>query len=774
MSRNIMSASSSSSAYLMGSRSTDNHAEYDIWKLIQRRTPENAFCMESKYRMNAKIHRIKLTTVKRERRSMENVKADEEEEVTSSSSDVSQDWNDFDEDEEDLIELYATLTAKPTMSSAVGTIVTMCRQHVIDRPFSGIDSELIAEIATSGTRAQKLYLKRCADNHVPPSKIFLKALPTSEVDIGHQNIGVQGAELCALALTQTSTVRVLRMNDNGIGYRGAKYIAMLLKENRSITDLNLSDNNIGSKGAKYLTNVIMELDRIRRLELSNSGLKEDDACFVKQLLEETRNLHYLNISYNTFRETGGQLLGEALSYNDGLEELDLSWNHLRRKGAIGIAEGVMDNTSLKKLVLAWNGFALEGCIALQKTLMYNNTLEVLDLTSNRINRECLEQLSHGLAKNVTLHTLILKCNPLTTEGAQDILQFLADCQTSGIKLLDLGIQQVDLNCLALINEIHLQGRTLRVIYGHVIGQAKSKGPVLEKALMQENPSLILIEMGKLMGFRLVDLFSSLDKNGSRTLDRDEIRNGLKMANVPFSDQFIDVLIKKLDTNGDGEIDFSELLVAQQDHRDAVAKMMEAELSDGRIRVEDTALWQIRTRLMKLMSEKMSDYPTFRQMTEKIARQIQKTNDELEARREAITRERARRPRKVKSRPVSSTQREDMAGLKSPSPTGVDDLGESDEEIIELQVDTIEDADDGKETKDDIETDKARDRTKPKEKKVGKSLHKSPRQRKKSIQLPISSPDFLSYETKKISKQSSEASIFEEGDKPNKLDTDSKQ
>lgn len=58
--------------------------------------------MTSKFRVRAKIHRIRTTKVQRQRRSMEDVKHVEEEETSSSSSDVSQDWNDFDEDEDGM------------------------------------------------------------------------------------------------------------------------------------------------------------------------------------------------------------------------------------------------------------------------------------------------------------------------------------------------------------------------------------------------------------------------------------------------------------------------------------------------------------------------------------------------------------------------------------------------------------------------------------------------------------------------------------------------
>ncbi|KAL4232082.1 Leucine-rich repeat-containing protein 74A [Mactra antiquata] len=641
MSRSIMSASSTSSAHFTGYKSTDT----------------------GQFRMRGKIRRISDKKITRQKLTEADVERSRDaRDSSASSSDFSQDWDDFDDDEEDLIQLYHDLSNKETMAAAVGAIVTQTKKYNVNRPFSGIESDLIADVATNGTLAQKLYLRKCADFLLTPSKIFVKSLPTTVVNIGHQNIGPKGTEACAIALTKTKTVRVLNLDDNAIGHKGARMIALMLKENRLISDLSLADNDIGSRGLKYLVNAIMEIDKIKRLDLSNNGFQEKDADYLKQLLEETRNLQYLNLSHNEFREKGGELLGEALSYNDGLEELDISWNHLRRDGAMGLTEGLMvnipiymyDNTSLKKLTLSLNGCYLEGSLALQKTFQYNTTLEELDLTNNRINRECIEQLSHGLAKNTTLHTLVLKFNPLTIDGAHDILQFLADCPTSGIKLLDLGIQQVDPHCIALINEVHLQGRELKVIHGHVVGEMKSKCPELERNLIQEHPALVLIEFGKLMGFRLVDLFTSLDKDGSRTLDREEIHEGLKAANVPFSDECIEILIDKLDEDRDGEIDFSELLMAQKQHRNAVMKLHEAENSNGEIKVEDTALWKIRTRLMKLMAEKISDYSSFKRISDQIARQVKKKNDELEAKREAITRERARHPRKVRSRPASAT------------------------------------------------------------------------------------------------------------------------
>ena len=41
--------------------------------------------------------------------------------------------------------------------------------------------------------------------------------------------------------------------------------------------------------------------------------------------------------------------------------------------------------------------------------------------------------------NITIHPLQLKFNPLTQEGVHDVLQFVADCPTSAVQLVDFGV-----------------------------------------------------------------------------------------------------------------------------------------------------------------------------------------------------------------------------------------------------------------------------------------------------------------------------------------------
>ena len=71
-------------------------------------------------------------------------------------------------------------------------------------------------------------------------------------------------------------------------------------------------------------------------------------------------------------------------------------------------------------------------------------------------------------------------------------------------------------------------RGIKILYGMVRGQDPSDGDQDEDGLLQENPTLVLMEFARLMGFRPMDLLSTFDKDKSNSLDKDEIKMGLRV------------------------------------------------------------------------------------------------------------------------------------------------------------------------------------------------------------------------------------------------------
>lgn len=103
-------------------------------------------------------------------------------------------------------------------------------------------------------------------------------------------------------------------------------------------------------------------------------------------------------------------------------------------------------------------------------------------------------------------------------------------QTPGILCASLLWQHVlVLNQMKKTSVYAYYDYTTLYLYNQVRGQDNRGDDDDERQLMDENPIIVLMEFGKLMGFRLMDLFAALDKDGSKSLDHDEIRTGLRVG-----------------------------------------------------------------------------------------------------------------------------------------------------------------------------------------------------------------------------------------------------
>ena len=69
------------------------------------------------------------------------------------------------------------------------------------------DMFVLEELTFTGSNAQKLYLKKCADFQITPCSHFVKSLSSKEIDMEHHNVGPKGAVACAFALTVRRCIR---------------------------------------------------------------------------------------------------------------------------------------------------------------------------------------------------------------------------------------------------------------------------------------------------------------------------------------------------------------------------------------------------------------------------------------------------------------------------------------------------------------------------------------------------------------------------------------
>nr|KAG5706248.1 hypothetical protein BaRGS_019575 [Batillaria attramentaria] len=196
---------------------------------------------------------------------------------------------------------------------------------------------------------------------------------------------------------------------------------------------------------------------------------------------------------------------------------------------------------------------MEGCSELGKALTTNTCLVELDVSANRVNGAACRRLLAGLKTNTSLRCLRIGTNPITTEGALSIILMLAD-DVTGLTELDLTDVSVDNNFLEVVQEVQNK-RPLTVTHGVPLRHDDVRRGARPFVLDTDDPMTILFEFMRQKNLRLIDLLHSLDKDNSDTLTREELRNGLLHIDIPLSTRSMDILMNKLDLNGDGQIDY---------------------------------------------------------------------------------------------------------------------------------------------------------------------------------------------------------------------------
>lgn len=79
-----------------------------------------------------------------------------------------------------------------------------------------------------------------------------------------------------------------------------------------------------------------------------------------------------------------------------------------------------------------------------------------------------------------------------------------------------------------------------------------------------HPLDTLMEFMRGEGYRLIDLFNSIDQDHSGSIEKGEFVEALIRLDVPIPPQGMDALMDELDVDGDGEIDFLELKLGKRE------------------------------------------------------------------------------------------------------------------------------------------------------------------------------------------------------------------
>ncbi|CAL1542617.1 unnamed protein product [Lymnaea stagnalis] len=414
------------------------------------------------------------------------------------------------------------------------------------------------------------YLHVCRELGIKPVRYFLEHIQDVRLSLRHHGLGPEAMKAMAPPLQMNTTIEHMDLEGNWILGEGANYLCWALRENVFITHLNLSENKMENEGASFVCKLLLANKTIERLELAGNEIGDQvGEMFFQLLTKSNSNLRHLNLRHNKLEDGAAQWFKDALTDNDTLEYLDLSWNNFQVKGCVLLAEGLKENVGLKEMAVAMNGFGLEGGKALGEAIKANRTLLRLDASYCRLPGECASVLAHGLIHSDHLSMLDVSYNCLGATGAFELLKGIEKNEASNMALLNLGNTHVDVKFRDLQEKLK-EERKLEVYHGGVLEDYKVEALVKVEVDPMEaftrDPFTKLKEWVEKAGYRLIDLLRHFDKDQSMTISPEELRHGIAATNIPITHDQLQILVDRLDKDGDGEIDFRELIEEDRKHR----------------------------------------------------------------------------------------------------------------------------------------------------------------------------------------------------------------
>ena len=208
--------------------------------------------------------------------------------------------------------------------------------------------------------------------------------------------------------------------------------------------------------------------------------------------------------------------------------------------------------------MSWNGLDDVCTKELGESLKKSTSLKELNLNSNRISDEGFKNIARGLDGNESLTALNLSRNPLfnACQGAGKILELIhkKSCALRVLLIVDI---KLDSDCQALLAKALQSSEGVRIEHGcrkpdTFVTKKKAVSPIdLMREYLQKNK------------LHASDLFKKLDIDCQfrDSLSRAEFIDGMKRLKV-MNGYYIDKLVELLDSDGDGEIDYSEFAKMQ--------------------------------------------------------------------------------------------------------------------------------------------------------------------------------------------------------------------
>ncbi|KAI8344775.1 hypothetical protein BC941DRAFT_341896 [Chlamydoabsidia padenii] len=234
-----------------------------------------------------------------------------------------------------------------------------------------------------------------------------------ELDLSDNAFGPAGAEPLIDFLSNTKTLRVLRLNNNGLGIGGGTMIAKALQasadnaraENRpsSLHTIICGRNRLEDGSSQALATAFASHGTLQVVRMPQNGIRPNGIKTLVKGLSSCRDLTHLDLQDNTFTSKGSQALAQALSSWPKLAVLNVGDCLLGKSGGVALAEALEagHTTGLTHLHLQYNEISGNAVVILAGAIRTHlKDLGHLELNGNQFDADgeeaqaIIEALTH--------------------------------------------------------------------------------------------------------------------------------------------------------------------------------------------------------------------------------------------------------------------------------------------------------------------------------------------------------------------------------------------
>ena len=379
-----------------------------------------------------------------------------------------------------------------------------------------MSAEALLALATALALNPVLSILRLGGNSLGAEGIALlaPALRTphcalSELSLPLNGLRAEGAEVLAVPVASSASLRALDLTANDIGDQGVTALATALIEvtppaqlapaslppadaslvHAGLAELNLSRNGLTGSCTLALARALVRRPHLTCLQLGRNELCDAGAAGLAGALADGCGLRELGLDHSRIGDVGAAALGTALARGRSqLQRLDLGHNAIGDEGATKLAEGLSaGGPPLQVLRLHWNKLGEQAGRALGTALGKLRTLRTLELNNNTLGSRAADALLAGVLANGQLTHLGLEGNVLPYPTILKIQQAIA----GGVKRAKADRSALAFSRLEVLQEMPQQLEAAKREYAALCRQraeAQQRVRALTTALNDEKAS----------------------------------------------------------------------------------------------------------------------------------------------------------------------------------------------------------------------------------------------------------------------------------------------